>query len=151
MKKHLGRAILVLATLSLGAVSAWAQDEDEDDVYPVDESVEAERCISLTRIRSTEILNERNILFVMRGKQVYRNVLPRRCPGLRRNQTFSYRASQGRLCDNDLITIVDNPGFGQIPGPSCAIGKFYPITDDESDALREEMKKVEELGIEEPA
>ena len=108
----------------------------------------AERCISLSRIRDTDVLNERNILFRLRGNQIYRNVLPRRCPGLRRNQAFSYRANLNRLCDNDFIMLIE-PGMNQMTGPSCALGKFYLMTEAEADALREEMEKVEELGLDE--
>ena len=138
-----------VACLFFGAAQAQAQDDD-DEIYAPDESVASERCISLSRLRNTEVVNERNILFHMRGNKTYRNVLPRRCPSLRDNRSFSYRANMNRLCDNDLVTVLMDGGVGQMRGPSCGLGKFYLISEVEADALRNEAEKVEELGLEEP-
>lgn len=141
--------LFALASVGLAvflSANALAQD---DEIYPVDESVESERCVSLTRLKDTDILNERNILFILRGNKIYRNVLPRRCPSLRNNRAISYRPTLNRLCESDLITVLEDPGFGSMAGPSCVLGKFYLMTEAEADALREEMEKVEELGLDE--
>jgi len=145
------RGAVILAMLGFGAsVPGIALAQDDDEIYPPDESVVAERCVSLARLRSTEVLNDRNILFHMRGKKIYRNVLPRRCPTLQSNRSFSYRATINRLCDNDLITVLMDGGLSQMPGATCPLGKFYPVTEAEVEALRNEIETVEELGLEEP-
>ena len=151
MMNRLTNGAITLAFLGIGGFgTAIATAQDEDEIYPPDESVVAERCVALNRLRSTEVLNDRNILFHMRGKTVYRNVLPRRCPSLQNNRSFSYRTSMNRLCDNDLITVLMDAGLSQMPGPTCTLGKFYPVTEAEVEALRNEIEKVEELGLKEP-
>lgn len=94
------------------------------------------KCIDTRRIRRTDIIDNQNILFYMRGGEIYRNHLPNRCPSLRRGTTFSYRSTISRLCDIDIITILYNQGSGLSRGASCGLGKFLPITEDEVQALK---------------
>lgn len=47
-----------------------------------DPNSDAEHCVSLRRIDRTEVVDDRNILFHMRGGNVYLNNLPHKCPGL---------------------------------------------------------------------
>ena len=109
------------------ALPAQAQDD-------VDEG--GERCIDTRRISTTQIIDDQNILFKMRDRTIYHNELRHRCPGLRRGKTISYRTSLSRLCSNDSITLLDSFGMGMTRGPSCGLGKFRPVTQDEADALR---------------
>ena len=109
---------------------------------PVEEQG-AERCISLNRISSTEVLDDHTIVFYMRGGEVYRNDLPHRCPGLRRQQPFMYRTSLSQLCDLDVVTVLLDHGFGFTPGASCGLGRFYATTKDEIKALKEAPRKIE--------
>ena len=99
-------------------------------------------CISLTRVDNTEIVDENTILFYMRGNEIYRNVLPHRCPGLRAGETFMYRVTTSQLCNVDVITVLDRIGAGFMPGASCGLGKFQPI----SEAAVEELKAAAERG-----
>lgn len=96
-----------------------------------------ERCISIRSIDRTDVVDDNNILFYMRNGNVYLNRLPHRCPGLRRERTFMYRTTMPRLCDVDIITVLDQAGFGFMPGASCGLGRFYPISEDEAKALKE--------------
>jgi hypothetical protein len=125
--------ITALTTLLPLLVSSWltasAQDLDEAG---------AERCINIHRIRNTEVVDDSNILFYERGDRVYLNRLPHRCPGLRVNRTFMYRTSMSQLCDLDIITVLYDQGFGFMPGASCGLGRFYPITMLEADAMLEQ-------------
>ena len=99
-------------------------------------------CISLSRVDRTEVIDETTILFYMRGNQIYRNVLPHRCPGLRADEPFMYRVSTSQLCNVDVITVLDRVGAGFMPGASCGLGKFQPI----SEAAVEELKAAAERG-----
>jgi len=141
-------AALCLLTLTPTA-STYAQDEGD-----VDEG--GERCIDTRRISDTKIIDKQNILFHMRDRTIYHNELPHACFGLRRGKAISYRTSMSRLCSNDFITVLENYGMGMSRGPSCGLGKFRPITEEEATALRDgpdaeiEPKPIEPAEPEEP-
>jgi hypothetical protein len=137
-----------LLALTLVAVT-FAQDEGD-----VDEG--GERCIDTRQIRTTRIIDNRNVLFYMRDRTIYHNELPRACSGLRRGKAISYRTSLSKLCSIDTITVLDDYGAGMTQGPSCGLGKFRAITKEEADALRDgpnadiEAEPVEPAEPEEP-
>ncbi len=119
--------ILVTSLALVGVVNAKQESEGE-------------RCISLMRIDSTQVLDGNHVIFRMKGGKNYLNVLPHRCPGLRRNQPFMYRTSLSVLCDVDMITVLDTGGFGLRPMASCGLGRFMPMLDADIDAIRDELK-----------
>lgn len=101
------------------------------------------RCLNLRRIKDTKIIGKKYIAFYTRGGAVYINVLPRKCPSLTPHKSFAYKTSQGKLCDLDTITVLDNFGSSFNLGPSCGLGKFI-LTDVEGiERLKEriEMEK----------
>lgn len=135
--------------LALGLHACATNTEPADDlIYAPDESVAARRCLNLGLVTSTEVVNDWNILFFMRGTDIYRNVLPRRCNGLYREQAFTYRTQLGRLCEGDLVTVLSGIDAGNIAGPACSVGVFYPITGPEVEAIRREAERIREYGIE---
>lgn len=101
------------------------------------ESELPERCLHLSRLERTEVLNNRQILFETRGGHHYLNTLPHPCPGLRRNSTLLFRTSIDLVCDVDVVTVLDGYGWGMRPGASCGLGKFEPVDADEVKQLRE--------------
>lgn len=123
--------------------SALAQDSPDDadsPVYDLDEEDfaidrEGERCINTRNIRSTDILDERTILFRMRGGDYFVNYLRNDCPSLVREERFSYRSSGGRLCQVDMIRVLEQFGGFIQEGMSCGLGAFYPVTEEEADFL----------------
>ncbi|MDH4073173.1 MAG: hypothetical protein OEV41_08730 [Gammaproteobacteria bacterium] len=129
MYKYL--AAIPLAALLSTAAPLAAQDEE-----PVEEP-SAERCVSIVRIRSTEIIDDRNVLFHMRGGDIYHNILANRCPGLARENRFSYETSLNRLCQLDWIAVLYSEGGSFREGPRCGLGLFHPITAEDAEALRE--------------
>jgi len=144
------KKLTCLAAIGFGLFAgqaAVAQSEEEDLIYPPDESVPSENCVSLSFVRDTEVVDDRNILFYMRGDEIYRNVLPHRCPGLERREAFMYRTTLNRLCSVDVITVLSPIGPGFMPGASCGLGKFYPVSEAEAEALKEEAERVRELGL----
>ena len=140
--------IPLAAAATLLAACATAPRQAEDVIYPVDESVPTEDCVNINRIARTEIIDARNILFHMRGGDIYRNVLPRRCPGLDDGDPISYQPRTGQLCDIDTITVLTQTGVGFMQGPSCRLGKYYLINEAEAEAIREESERAEELDLE---
>lgn len=131
------RWILLLAAILAGPVAA-----EEKQLIDVPGLVTGlpEQCISLNRIDSTEVLDDQNVLFRMRNGDSYLNHLPYRCPSLGIHESFMYRTSLNQLCNVDIITVLNNAGFGFLPGPSCGLGLFYPVTKDEVKRIKEERK-----------
>jgi hypothetical protein len=130
----------VAALLSAGA--ALGQDDDEAfDRTP-------QKCIMVSNIDQTEAVDDQTIIFRMRGRAVYRNQLPRECPGLERENRIAYETRTARLCSSDTVTVLEDSGFGGFDsqvgrfrrGFTCRLGEFVPM----SPADVEELEAVEE-------
>ena len=123
--------LLALILLPLTAAPLSLADEIEDD----DEYSEAERCINSRTIKSTTVIDDRNIVFYMRGSKIYRNILPRPCRGLSTQRRFSYTTVTRSLCDSDSIRILRETGQGFEEGRSCRLGRFHPTTEEDLNAF----------------
>ncbi len=133
-------SLLVLAMTATGAAAAGEDNDKEDKLGSIitDEILaDSEHCVNLRRIDRTDVVDDRNILFYMKGGDVYVNRLPHSCPGLRWEKAFMYRTSLSQLCDVDIITTLDNMGFGFRPGMSCGLGMFHPISKETAKLLKE--------------
>jgi hypothetical protein len=62
-------------------------------------------------------------------------------PNLARENRFSYKVTMNRLCDSDLITVLEQYGVGLREGFTCRLGMFYPIPYEEAELLRKEHDK----------
>ena len=122
------RLTLLLLAATLMPNLSGAQDDDKLDRRPVD-------CISVPSIDDTEVIDDRTVLFFLRGEKVYRNYLPKACPGLERQDSFSYRTTGSRLCEMDTITVLERDSVRAGTGFTCALGEFRPISPDEVDEL----------------
>jgi hypothetical protein len=83
-------------------------------------------CVQTSLIDDTKVWNDAVIDFRMRNGVTYRNTLPHSCPNLGFDERFSYRTTTGQLCSIDTITVL--PTGSSIPGPTCGLGKFQPVT-----------------------
>ncbi len=83
-------------------------------------------CISLQSIRSTHVVDDRTINFVVSNTRMFTNTLPRACAGLGMNRAFSHNSRTTQLCAVNSITVV-RPGGNRNPGPSCGLGPFQPM------------------------
>jgi hypothetical protein len=101
-----------------------------------------ERCISLNRVDKTDVIDDRTIVFHMRGSDIYLNHLSRECPGLEREERFMYSPTSNRLCEIDTVTVLEQWGFGLTRGFTCTLGMFHPITMAEF----EELERIKEAG-----
>jgi len=121
------------------AFPAFAQDGEtaaEESIDAIEDfDREPVRCISPTAIDRTEVIDERTILFHMRGGKVYRNRLAFDCPRLVREKRFSYDLRTNNLCSVDSITVLEYWGASLREGMSCGLGEFYPITKEEAELL----------------
>ena len=109
------------------ANSSMADDEEEKD--------NSRNCIQTRTLKSTAVVDDRNVLFVKIGNSVYHNRLRKDCKGLGKYKQFSYTTTSGSLCSLDSIRVMDATGR---ESRSCQLGKFYEITTDELRALVEE-------------
>jgi len=123
----------------LAGASAFGQD-DEDK--PFDRT--PQDCVITSRIDQTEAIDDQNIIFRMRGKQVYRNTLPRTCPGLLRENRIAWETSTARLCSIDMITVLESYGVGFRPGFTCRLGEFVPLSPAEVEDMA--LRKKGEAG-----
>ncbi|MBW2941717.1 DUF6491 family protein [Zhongshania aquimaris] len=100
-----------------------------------------ERCVNLRRIEKMDVVDNRSILFYMKGKQIYLNDLPYNCNGLTRHKTVMYRTSLSELCNVDIITVLNSIGSGFLPGPSCGLGQFYPISKENAEKIKQKSRQ----------
>jgi hypothetical protein len=123
------------AVAALGLPAIVVAQDDAFDRTPV-------KCLPVSNIDRTDVLDDNTIVFFMRGRKIYRNYLPKRCPGLERNDRFSYQTTSNRLCDIDTVTVLEQWGGRLSSGFTCPLGEFHPITREEFD----ELKAIQEDG-----
>jgi hypothetical protein len=121
-----------IAALSAVGTSS-AQEEADRDTRDRDRN--ATHCVRVQSIDKIDIVDSDTMVFRLRGDDVYRNELPYNCPGLQSGDTLMYRTTVGQLCDVDVITVLEDWGFGFAPGASCGLGMFHPITEQVADEL----------------
>ena len=83
-------------------------------------------CVQTSLIEDTRVFGDSTIDFHMRNGVIYRNTLPHSCPNLGFDERFGYKTTTGQLCSIDTITVL--PTGSSIPGPTCGLGKFQPVT-----------------------
>jgi len=119
--------ILIGSILTVAGVAYAGEKQSKDDDYTIEEVGEAKTCISRSRIRSTDVVDDQTIDFKMTNGDIYRNKLPNKCGGLAFEEAFSYRTSTNQLCNVDIIRVL-NTTAGQIDqGTACGLGKFQKI------------------------
>ncbi len=133
------RLFEVLGMVAAGACAALALGTayGDDGTQPT-----RLHCVDLRRIDHTEVVGDRAILFFMKNDEVYQNRLPNACPGLEGDRPFMYRVMGGRLCDTDVVTVLERWGFGFTPTASCLLGPFDAIDAAGIDALRAIEKRA---------
>lgn len=116
------RTIITLsAALLIGTAAAAASKQAE--MVPAGEAV---TCITTMQIRNTRVVDDSTIDFILNNGTVMRNALPNRCPGLRMSEAFAYSPTASRLCNVDIITVIEQGG-GPRRGASCGLGLFTPM------------------------
>jgi hypothetical protein len=137
--KRAAQLVLLGVMSSLPYAAPLSQGAEDD---------EGVRCISLTRIDRTEVIDNRHIAFHMLGGDIYLNRLRRECTNLDRNRGFSYHSSTGQICAIDSISVIEDFGSDLSRGAACTLGLFLP-TDEESLALLKGDEESVEVTVEE--
>ena len=125
-------ACLTLALCTSVAPDATAQEEEEP---VIDENTQ--RCINLRRLRSTDVINDRTIIFRLRGGEIYLNIVPRTCPGLGRERRISYSSNVNAICEIDHVAVLHAGAGNMFEGARCRLGVFHRISDDDAKAIKE--------------
>jgi hypothetical protein len=130
--RRLAVAFGVVLLVSLMGSRVQAQDakdaKEELDRKPT-------KCVLANSISRKVAVDQRTVLFFMKGDKVYRNDLPATCSVLEPGEsrlTYYYRTQSvklTRLCDTDSFTVERKPGT------ACRLGQFNPITPDEAAIL----------------
>jgi hypothetical protein len=134
----------VLAAILAAPLSPAIGDEGDASV--------AATCLHRSAIRSTKVLDDQNVLFVMRDKSFYNSALTKHCPAMHRGAPLSFNYADGKLCAGASFTVMmrsgpsSNPmsywdpttqqrvimqGPSFTPGAICELGIFAPLTQDE--------------------
>ena len=117
MTRQISMLIVLACLINLStAVSSMADELMEEGVR---------KCITTRTLKSTAVINDRNILFMKAGRTIYHNILPQQCKGLSKYRQFSYTTLSGSLCNFDNIQIVDDHGR---QGRFCRLGVFHEVT-----------------------
>lgn len=133
-----GLAIGTTLLAATAGISAQAQ-EAQSNAAAAQEEIDRtpEDCVLLNRIARKVGVNDRQVVFAMRGDTFYLNVLDGACESLTPGETrlvFHAKntgsARLARLCDTDSFTVER-----QTSRIGCALGLFNPITPAEAAAL----------------
>jgi hypothetical protein len=114
---------LMIAALAGAANARPLKPEQEAKIQPAGKPVD---CVQASSIRETRVRDDSTIDFYMLGGKVYRNKLPHSCPELGFEERFGYSIVNNQLCSVDIIHVIHSPP--SIPGVSCGLGDFQPIT-----------------------
>ena len=116
-------ALIACALLTAGALPAIANAAGEN-------IGDTTKCIQISRVKSSPIIDDRTILVEMFGKDKYKRIdLASSCSGLEFSG-FEVRLRQNRLCSTDTIVVRQNVGA------VCRIDKIVIIDKAEAKALR---------------
>ena len=114
-----------------------AAEEEAPDIRQPNPDMQGQRCLSSRPIRKTEVLDDQNILFYLRGAAIYLNHLPKPCKRLAQEGRFMYRTTVARICKYDIINLLVDSGGTLGLGRACKLGTFYPITKEDVERIKE--------------
>lgn len=100
MYKFITTGLIAAAITASAAAPAMAADGDKPLV----------RCIDITRMSSSKVIDNQTIILKMRGGPDYKMTLAHRCPGLKMQGTWRHDArSLAKLCEVDTIEVPVHP------------------------------------------
>ena len=105
----------------------------EDSAYTL-----KDRCLATARYRRIEIVGDMALAFHGRGDDLWLNVLPRRCRGLRTNMVLILEQSSLRLCARDQFRGV-SPGSSATRTSICTLGSFERMAPERFHAMRDAL------------
>lgn len=83
---------------------------------------DADICLDAAHIDHTVVIDDRTILFYMRGNKIWKNTLHNDCPSLKFQRAFTEEIRGGQVCSNrQMIRVLET-------GVRCSLGGFTPYT-----------------------
>lgn len=126
-------AIPIFAASAMIA-SAEGQKSEEQEFSPkvtktlsgFERTGETRNCIGVRRLKGIKALDDQHFLVEASGNRYFLNVVGKGCVGASRSSTnIQYTTPSGRLCRNEIITVVHNlSGFST---GSCGMGEFIEL------------------------
>jgi hypothetical protein len=112
---------------------------------PVDYS-QAAKCLPSTDIERTEALSDRYIVFHFRNDGLWLAQMRGRCPGMSPNSHLAIEKDKSRLCEWDTVRVVYDEGIGNVRlGPICNLPKFEPISAEQVEMLRQQIRNPSKI------
>lgn len=135
------RAFVIGAVLLAAMASGRAQAQAEAPAAPAQAEAQIDRtpedCVLADRISKNVAVNDRQVVFFLRGGKYFRNDLDGACATLTAGETrlvLAVRntgsAKLARVCETDAFTVER-----QASRLGCGLGRFVPITAEEAAAL----------------
>jgi len=134
---------ILTPVIALSLVSSLAADVEQTNTVDL-VAGPPEKCIQVSLIDHTSIIDNENIIFYLKGGRMFRNILPVSCGGLDPNQVFRYETATSQLCNVDAITVLVRAGSEFLSGPSCALGLFYPVSAEDVAGLKARAQSAQE-------
>lgn len=107
--KRLFLSVVMAAGFGL-AVSSGASADGQEEAVADPSGKDGVRCIHLSRIRYSKVVDNQTIILYMNGGPDYQMNLVRRCPGLKMQKTWYHDDgnSTALLCNVDTIEVPIN-------------------------------------------
>jgi hypothetical protein len=109
-----------IATLTAAACLAVCGVASAENAVPAAPAQKNEVCIRAPFVDHTTVLSDSEILFYMKDRKIWKNTLPRACPGLKFERGFSQVLRGDTICSNMHTIRVLNTGT------PCNLGDFTP-------------------------
>lgn len=110
--------LFIGCALLIGATSAPTPPADP-------KTTKGPQCLNLSQLDHSEVVDDKTILFHMKGGKIWRNDLPFGCPRLGYEKAFSHKTTINQICTVDIITVLNNyGGSGLQEEASCGLGDF---------------------------
>ncbi len=151
---QIATALIAISVCTSCATTEEAQQREQEKQRTIEQILsepldaaeygENQRCLS--NYRHVRILDDQTLVFEGRGKKLWLNQLPMRCPGLHRGSVLQVRKDFAieRICKMDTVTVsdwFDWPWYRRSPwrwtsGVRCSLGEFQPVTKLQVQALK---------------
>ncbi len=115
-------AACLIAT-GAGAINS-SPDKVQEKLSKFEKTGETTSCLMLRSIRDTDIVDDNTMLIEASG-ETYLNELSGRCSGLSREGRYVHKSSGARMCQGDILQVIDS--FGTMRG-ACSLGPFEKLS-----------------------